>query len=52
MFVSAEQLKDLKYDLRELYEDLVDILDSAISQAEYDDVPDEYEVEVRDDKPS
>ena len=52
MFVSAEQLKNLKYDLRELYEDIVDILDSAISQAEYDDLSDDYEIEVSDDKSS
>ena len=52
MFVSAEQLKNLKYDLREVYEDIIDILDAAISHAEYDDLSDEYEVEVRDDRPS
>ena len=52
MFVSAEQLRNLKYDLRELYDDIIDILDSAISQAEYDDLSDGYEIEVSDDKSS
>lgn len=47
MFVSKEQLEDLAYDLRELYEDLQEIISAARYQAELDDLEqeDEYEVE-------
>ena len=46
MFITREQLANLAYDLKELYEDLQDIIDAAMNEAEIDE---EMELENRDD---